>query len=533
MPTYRITSPDGATYEVTGPGTEQEALAQVQAQHGQAPKSKEQIYADSLKEQQAQQMKEMSVPQKFAAAMGAAPMNARLGIRQAMGAEYQDDVDRVRALEGPLMATGAGKAGNVAGSLAMLAPTILVPGANTVTGAGAVGALTGAMQPTAEDESRLKNAAIGGALGAGAQYGIGKAVGYAGDKLASKEASEAARKAVNAPKDAVLRAGQDAGYVVPPSMTESPVAARILEGISGKQKTAQLASVKNQNVTQRLASKAMGLPEDVPLNAETVKAVRMSAIESGYKPIDNIGQVATDKVYLADLDAIAANRAGVSRSFPGLKNESLDFLENLRVPEFNAADGRKAVQVLRDEAGTAFAQGEKELGKAKIQASEVIESQIERGLEALGKPGAELLKNFRDARVMIAKTGDVEKALAKGKGKVNAEVFAAALRKGKPLSGELKQIGEFADKFGEVARVPKQGWSNPFTVLDAAASSFGSPLLPAARVGARYSVLSGPGQRLANPSYGPNAAETLSPEVLELLQKYGAGGLLGGAYAGQ
>lgn len=36
MPTYIITAPDGTKYKVTGPGSEQEALAQVQAQHGAA-----------------------------------------------------------------------------------------------------------------------------------------------------------------------------------------------------------------------------------------------------------------------------------------------------------------------------------------------------------------------------------------------------------------------------------------------------------------------------------------------------------------
>src|SRR6185369_10228458 len=101
------------------------------------------------------------------------------------------------------------------------------------------------------------------------------------------------------------------------------------------------------------------------------------------------------------------------------------------------------------------------------------------------------LKNFREARTLIAKTFDVDKALASGKGKVNAEVFAAALRKGKPLSGDLKTIAEFADKFGDAARVPKKGWSAPFSVLDYAAGSFGSPALPVGRVAARGAILSG------------------------------------------
>lgn len=37
MPTYLITGPDGTKYKVSGPGTEQEALARVQAQHAQQP----------------------------------------------------------------------------------------------------------------------------------------------------------------------------------------------------------------------------------------------------------------------------------------------------------------------------------------------------------------------------------------------------------------------------------------------------------------------------------------------------------------
>lgn len=39
MPTYRITAPDGSEYEVTGDGTEQEALAQVQSQLAQPAQS--------------------------------------------------------------------------------------------------------------------------------------------------------------------------------------------------------------------------------------------------------------------------------------------------------------------------------------------------------------------------------------------------------------------------------------------------------------------------------------------------------------
>ena len=62
-----------------------------------------------------------------------------------------------RAIDAPLMNTWGGKAGQVAA----VAPLLAVPGVNTYWGAGALGAATGALQPTAAGESRLLNTGIG------------------------------------------------------------------------------------------------------------------------------------------------------------------------------------------------------------------------------------------------------------------------------------------------------------------------------------------------------------------------------------
>jgi hypothetical protein len=90
--------------------------------------------------------------------------------------DQQAVIDQDKALDAPLMNTGAGLAGNVAG----YASTLLLPGAAargtiaarallpaTVAGNAAQGAALGALQPVATGESRLDNAAIGGAFGAG------------------------------------------------------------------------------------------------------------------------------------------------------------------------------------------------------------------------------------------------------------------------------------------------------------------------------------------------------------------------------
>jgi hypothetical protein len=208
----------------------------------------------------------------------------------------------------------------------------------------------------------------------------------------------------------------------------------------------------------------------------------------------------------------------------------------LRVKGFDAANGIKMIQILRDEASDAFRVGDSALGKAKREAAKALEDQIERGLAGMGKDGADLLKNFRDARTLMAKSHNVEKALVAEGGQVNAKVLGAALQRGKPLTGELKTIGAFANNFKDVAGVPKSGHANPFTIMDFGfGAATGNPTLPMARVAARYGLLSGKGQKMfAKPDYQPGLLTRGAAPTLEELRKLGLGGLLGPSlYAAQ
>ncbi len=81
------------------------------------------------------------------------------------GFATRKDVDEAKKLDAPLMNTKAGIAGNIGGSLALFAPTALLPGANAVTGGALIGAGLGAIQPVGTDDSRLNNMAMGGVVG--------------------------------------------------------------------------------------------------------------------------------------------------------------------------------------------------------------------------------------------------------------------------------------------------------------------------------------------------------------------------------
>lgn len=105
----------------------------------------------------------------FLAGAGKAFTDVGRGVQQITGQDNAAQVEESRQLDKPLMQTGPGFAGNLAGNVAAFAPTAFVPGVNTYTGAAAAGALAGALQPVLGDESRATNTGIGAALGFGGQ----------------------------------------------------------------------------------------------------------------------------------------------------------------------------------------------------------------------------------------------------------------------------------------------------------------------------------------------------------------------------
>ncbi len=112
----------------------------------------------------------MSTFAKFMAGMGK-------GMKETYTGAFMspDEVKASRKRDAPLMGTGAGVAGNIAGSVAAALPAMFVPGANTVLGAGALGGVFGLMQPS-ETGSELTTNALSGALGSGGITGLMRAL---------------------------------------------------------------------------------------------------------------------------------------------------------------------------------------------------------------------------------------------------------------------------------------------------------------------------------------------------------------------
>lgn len=421
-----------------------------------------------------------------------------------------------------LSSTTPGKIGSAIGMGALAAPVALIPGANTYAGATALGALTGAALTEGDLSERAQGAAFGaagGALGKGLGDAAGAGARWAGSKLAAGRASA---QAANAQKDAAAVAAREAGYVLPPADVKGGFWNETLNGLSGKIKTAQVASARNQEVTNTLARKAIGQDAGDELTADVLQAIRNDAATRGYAPIRAAGEVVADEAYNKALNTIASQYQGAARSFPGAaKNPVVDMVEGLRQQKFDASDALDMVKVLREGADQAYRQGNNQLGKASKLAADAIEGQLDRHLSAMGDEAA--IKAFREARTLIAKTYTVQKALNGQTGDVAAQKLAAELAKGRPLSGELRQVAEVASAFPKATQSLKEA-PKAVSPLDFAVAAIGSGggsnpaglALMGARPAARSIVLSQPYQaRMLTPNYDAGILESMLLPTLQ------------------
>lgn len=273
------------------------------------------------------------------------------------------------------------------------------------------------------------------------------------------------------PRQQVAANAAKEGYATPPSVRGEAGAAGFAEGVGGKLKTGQQAVETNQAVTNRLASRAVGLPEEVPVTIDVLQGIRAQAGQA-YEAVRDVGRVFTDNRFQRDLSASVKQFKNAARDFPELaKSEIIDIVEGLRVAEFDAGAGVDAISLLRNRADVAFRGGDKALGNSYRSASKAIEGVLERHLGRGGDPA--LVDAFRQARQQIAKTYSVQEALqGRITGEVSATQLASQLKKGKPLTGDLRAIADFANTFPSVSKL-FVGTAQAFSPLDLAVGAIG------------------------------------------------------------
>jgi hypothetical protein len=273
-------------------------------------------------------------------------------------------------------------------------------------------------------EAKNKNIAI--------QTTLGGAFPIAGEMVS--KAANALRGTKLSPQmeNAVLEARQ-AGYTVPPTQAGGGMVNRLLEGMAGKASTLQEASVRNQEVTNKLATKSLGLSEDTVLTPEVLSTIRDDA-GMAYEALKALPK---KPAVLADS---TMNRVAVAEINPAKLVEDLKIARKDAEGYYNAY----ARSAHPEDLATAKA--------FKSKATE-IENTLENYAKEMGQD--KLVPALRDARQLIAKTYTVENAMNKTTGTIDAKEFAKRLQKGKPMSEELEQIGKFAQAFPKAAQKPE------------------------------------------------------------------------------
>ena len=299
------------------------------------------------------------------------------------------------------------------------------------------GAITGGASAAAVNpEDAAMGAGIGAVAGPVVQ-GVGKIAQAIGTKLRGPEQ----------PADLVgaLLKARNAGYVVPPTQARPTTANRVIEGLSGKITTAQNASAANQGVRNQVAAKSLGLAPDTQLSPDVLSGIRTNAGKA-YEAIGNTGTIVPVGSYTQALDDIAAPYLKASQGFPGAKpSPVIELVESLKSKGFDAAAAVEKIKQLRTAADDAFRSGNTDIARASKGGAKALEDAIEGHLQATGNQA--LLQEFRDARQLIAKTYTVAKALNPTTGSVDGRRLAAMLDKGKPMTGDLRDAAEFAQRF--------------------------------------------------------------------------------------
>lgn len=281
---------------------------------------------------------------------------------------------------------------------------------------------------------------------------------------AALPALAATGKSMIKPASAAAKKAMDAGYKLLPSRVTGSRKQDFIQSASGTVPTKQMMSTHNQEVTNGLVRREFGLPDDAPINFDTLERVRADA-GTVYQKLGSYGRIKADNTYINEIRKIARPSA-VAKSFPGAeKKDIVAQVKKFARKEMDSDSVVAAIKELRKDASAGINAQDPQIqamARANRKVADALEGLLERSLQ---KVDPNIVPEFKAARQTIAKTYSVEKALGKGGDNVDARKLATQLVKGKPLSGNLKTIAEFGKNFDEVAQ-PNPPQTTNFRPMD-------------------------------------------------------------------
>lgn len=511
----------------------------------------------------------MSGAQRFMAGVGKAMTDVGRGVRQylpeSIGGLSDADIAQARKYDAPLMNTTAGTLGNIAGNVAMLAPTAAIPGANTVTGAGLIGALTGAIQPGVDTYERFANTAMGGIGGASVQKGvqsIGRVLGgaqnakMAQDVSIGKGSAKSSANVTGTPQvnvsgggagfgtvdptdvggltqsqDKLLKWAQERGFKVTPGQATG---SRSLQQLEAKLESQPMTSgkfnaIKEQNQTKlnEIVANALG---------EKSNAVDFNVLGKAHDRIGGVYKmVANDKANPIDPDLFLDKLGNIENEFEGLLPTSI--VDNPLVKRYvsYAEKGEATNRQLQDLASKlnkaaynqmTSANGDRQVGMALGQVKDLVDDELQKGLSG------STLDAFKKARaeyrtlMTVMKPGVVNPSTGNVSGATLANVLQRTDRTGYSFGktgNDLYNAARFAQAFkpivGDSGTATRSMITNPIEAVASIPFSL-----------ATHAYASSPSVALAQKMQRGVAPQMFTPGALNAIQNTARTGLLGAAY---
>lgn len=242
----------------------------------------------------------------------------------------------------------------------------------------------------------------------------------------------AAKKAVNATRDATIKQSMEAGYTIPRSRYNPSQTTSALESIGGKEAISQEAAQRNQMVTDSLARKYLNIPEDTAFSEQLIDDLLKSRAEP-YREAASLPSVRTEST------AGGLVKAGQTRAGDVIVKEIKETRDIARNnwKAFNRGEGKPT------EALEAAQKADAQVAK--------LETELEDLAQRNNKP--ELLDALRQSRKELAKIHTIDKAMNPATGEINATNIKQQYNKNVPLTDEAKLIADFANSFQKESRL--------------------------------------------------------------------------------
>lgn len=291
-------------------------------------------------------------------------------------------------------------------------------------------------------------------------------------KIKSNAVAGIQDRILNMASDSVTRDARKAGLKLPPSQARPNLVNKLVEGVGGAPQLAKTLSEKNQPITDVAIRKSLGLGPKTPISVEMLKAVRKTAGQA-YKEIADIDQpFHATEAYQQAIRNLDSEVAAAHTEFPTIfKNQAIENLaQSLDVPSMSPSAALELVKKLRRDSKT-LKKGKDSpeklaLSRAHDKAAAALEELMEQNLRELGR--ADLFDNYVTARQTIARSWDVQGALDKTTGRIDATKLGKKLDQDVPLTDEMKLVAKVARQYPTAMQRPQATRGNPLSFWDVA-----------------------------------------------------------------